>query len=153
MIDPSTIKVMAKDFMFSVDKIVPSSQRSAASGSVPLKKDIEPLLRTPLEKLIAMVDQAIPRKKHGTALESAMYDDREDEYGFERETLLRRFESGRVFRPRVLIRGAPGMGQRELGGALLAKLEGLHVQHMGLGTLMGESARVSHLFYFCCRVC
>ncbi|KAI7075105.1 AAA-domain-containing protein, partial [Hortaea werneckii] len=44
IIDPSKIKVLAKDFMISVNKIVPSSERSAATGAAPLKKDIEPLL-------------------------------------------------------------------------------------------------------------
>ena len=141
IIDPSQIKVLAKDFMLSVDKIVPSSERSAASGAVPLKKDIEPLLRKPLQEITAAIDKAIPRKRKATALEEAMYDDRDDEYGFERENMQRQFESSRIFRPRLLIRGLQGMGQNYLGGAVLSKLEGLHVQNMGLSVLMSDTTR------------
>jgi SpoVK/Ycf46/Vps4 family AAA+-type ATPase len=143
IIDPSQIKVLAKDFMLSVDKIVPSSERSAASGAVPLKKDIEPLLRKPLQEITAAIDKAIPRKRKATALEEAMYDDRDDEYGFERENMQRQFESARIFRPRLLIKGLQGMGQNYLGGAVLSKLEGLHVQNMGLSVLMSDTTRVS----------
>jgi ATP-dependent 26S proteasome regulatory subunit len=142
VIDPSTIKVLAKDFMLSVDKIVPSSERSATSGAVPLKKDIEPLLRKPLQEITAAIDKAIPRKRKATALEEAMYDDRDDEHGFERENMQRHFESSRIFRPRLLIKGLQGMGQSYLGGAVLSKLEGLHVQNMGLSVLMSDTTRV-----------
>jgi hypothetical protein len=142
IIDPATIKVLAKDFMLSVDKIVPSSERSATSGAVPLKKDIEPLLRKPLLEITAAIDKAIPRKRKATALEEAMYDDRDDEHGFERENMQRHFESSRIFRPRLLIKGQQGMGQSYLGGAVLSKLEGLHVQNMGLSILMSDTTRV-----------
>lgn len=142
IIDPSTIKVLAKDFMISVNKIVPSSERSAASGAVPLKKDVEPLLRRPLQEITGMVDKAIPRKRKATALEEAAYDDRDDELGFEREAMQRQFESSRVFRPRLLIKGLQGMGQQYLGAALLSKLEGLHVQNFGLSVLLADSTRV-----------
>jgi len=87
LIDPTKIKVLAKDFMISVNKIVPSSERSASSGAAPLSKSIEPLLRSPLAKLLAILDEIIPQKKRATALEEAMYDDRDDEHGFEKETM------------------------------------------------------------------
>lgn len=143
VIDPSQIKVLAKDFMISVNKIVPSSERSAASGAAPLKKDVEPLLRRPMDEIAKRVDEAIPRKRKATALEEAMYDDREDVNGFERETMARQFETSRVFRPRLLIHGLQGMGQQYLGAALLSKFEGLHVQSFDLATLMKDSTRVS----------
>jgi len=144
VIDPSTIKVLAKDFMISVNKIVPSSERSAASGAAPLKAEIEPLLRKPLAEITERVNEAIPRKRKATALEEAMYDDREDELGFERENMQRQFEAARIFRPRLLIRGLPGMGQQYLGAALLSKFEGLHVQNFDMATLMKDSTRVSN---------
>lgn len=143
IIDPSTIKVLAKDFMISVNKIVPSSERSAASGAVPLKKEIEPLLRQPLLEISNRIDEIIPRKRKATALEEAMYDDREDEFGFQKETMQRNFEASRIFRPRLLIRGKEGMGQQYLGAALLSKFEGLHVQNFDLPTLLKDSTRVS----------
>nr|POF15522.1 tat-binding like 7 [Quercus suber] len=141
VIDPSTIKVLAKDFMISVKKMVPSSERSASSGAAPLKKDVEPLLRKPLAEISNLVDQAIPRKRNATALEEAMYDDRDDENGFARENMARQFESSRVFRPRLLVRGEQGNGQQYLGAALLSKLEGLHVQNFDMPTLMKDSTR------------
>ena len=52
------------------------------------------------------------------------------------------FERSRVFRPRLLIRGVPGMGQQYLAGALLNHFEGLHVQAFDLPTLMSDSAKV-----------
>lgn len=143
VIDPSTIKVLAKDFMISIKKIVPSSERSATSGAAPLKKDVEALLRKPLAEISMLVDQAIPRKRNVTALEEAMYDDREDEDGFARENMARHFESSRIFRPRLLVRGEQGNGQQYLGAALLSKLEGLHVQNFDMPTLMKDSTRVS----------
>jgi hypothetical protein len=42
-----------------------------------------------------------------------------------------------------LIKGQQGMGQSYLGGAVLSKLEGLHVQNMGLSVLMSDTTRVS----------
>ena len=142
VIDPATIKVLAKDFMISVNKLVPSSERSASSGAVSLKKDLEPLLRKPLREVAELVDAALPRKKKLTALEEAMYDDREDERGFEREEMARRFESARVFRPRVLVKGQSGMGQGYVGGAVLAALDGVRVQVCDLAGVFKESGRV-----------
>lgn len=89
LIDPTKIRVLAKDFMISVNKIVPSSERSAASGAAPLHKSVEPLLRNSLAQVTKLLDEIIPQKKKATALEEAMYDDRDDERGFEKENLAR----------------------------------------------------------------
>ena len=56
--------------------------------------------------------------------------------------MLLEFERSRVFRPRLLIRGAIGMGQQYLAGALLNHFEGLHVQSFDLPTLLSDSGRV-----------
>jgi SpoVK/Ycf46/Vps4 family AAA+-type ATPase len=146
LIDPSQIRVKAKDFMISVNKIVPSSERTAASGAATLKPNVEPLLREALAQVSAIIDEIIPQKKPTTALEEAMYDDRNDENGFEKENLQREFETSRINRPRLLISGLEGMGQQYLSAALLAKFEGLHVQSFDMSTLLKDSTRVSHLF-------
>ena len=57
--------------------------------------------------------------------------------------MLVEFERSRVFRPRLLIRGIPGMGQQYLAGALLNHFEGLHIQSFDLPTLLSDSGRVS----------
>ncbi|KAJ4384200.1 TAT-binding protein-like protein 7, AAA ATPase [Didymella sp. IMI 355093] len=141
LIQPSEIKVLAKDFMVSVNKMVPSSQRTATAAANPLPKLIEPLLRKPLADIIKRINELIPRRKVLTALEEAEYDDREDEKGFERENTMRNFESSRIFRPRLLITGLQGMGQQYLGAALLSKIEGLHVQSFDLPTILEDSTR------------
>ncbi|KAF1938654.1 AAA-domain-containing protein [Clathrospora elynae] len=141
LIDPSTIKILAKDFMISVNKMVPSSQRTITASAAPLGKNIEPLLRKPLEAIFKRIEELIPRRKKLTALEEAEYDDREDEKGFEREATMRNFENSRIFRPRLLITGLQGMGQQYLGAALLNKIEGLHVQSFDLPTILEDSSR------------
>ncbi|KAH4822872.1 hypothetical protein HBH61_006270 [Parastagonospora nodorum] len=141
LIDPANIKVLAKDFMISVNKMVPSSQRTATASAAPLAKDLEPLLRKPLVQIIQRIDELLPRRKKLTALEEAEYDDREDEKGFEREATMRNFESSRIFRPRLLISGLVGMGQQYLGAALLNKVEGLHVQSFDLPTILEDPTR------------
>lgn len=61
---------------------------------------------------------------------------------------LPEFERSRVFRPRLLIKGATGMGQQYLAGALLNHFEGLHVQAFDLPTLLSDSTRVLLLCSF-----
>ncbi|KAL6705893.1 TAT-binding protein-like protein 7, AAA ATPase [Coniothyrium glycines] len=141
LIDPSTIKILAKDFMISVNKMIPSSQRTVTASAAPLAKNIEPLLRKPLEQILKRIDELIPRRKKLTALEEAEYDDREDERGFEKEATMRNFESSRIFRPRLLVTGLQGMGQQYLGAALLNKIEGLHVQSFDLPTILEDATR------------
>jgi SpoVK/Ycf46/Vps4 family AAA+-type ATPase len=52
-------------------------------------------------------------------------------------------ETLRVYRPRLVLHGPAGMGQGYLGAAALHHLEGYHVQTLDLGTLLGDSTRVS----------
>lgn len=54
-------------------------------------------------------------------------------------------ETQRVYRPRLLVHGAAGMGQAFIGAAALHHLEGVHVQSLDLGTLFSDSTRVGHL--------
>ena len=52
-------------------------------------------------------------------------------------------ETLRVYRPRVVLHGPSGMGQSYVGAAILHYLDGYHVQTLDLGTIMGDSTRVS----------
>lgn len=144
LVDQDKIKVTAKDFMLSVKKMIPSSERSTSSGAAPLPKAIEPLLRDQLKEIERILDGLIPVRKKTTALQEAMFEQYEDEdHGFGRETLQQEFEKSRVYRPRLLISGQPGMGQSYLGGGILNHFEGLHVQSFDLPTIFSDSARVS----------
>jgi SpoVK/Ycf46/Vps4 family AAA+-type ATPase len=139
MIDPKTIEVTPKDFMISVKKMIPSSERSASSGASPLPPTVEPLLRRPLNELKSLIAEVLPQKKKTTALEEAQYEDIADTSGFRKEKMLQAFETTRVFRPRLLVLGTPGMGQQYLAAALLNHFEGLHVQSFDLPTLLSDS--------------
>lgn len=143
LVDADKIKITAKDFMLSVKKMIPSSERSTSSGAAPLPKAVEPLLRHQLKQIEVILDGLIPIKKKTTALQEAMYEQYDDEdQGFGRETLQQEFEKSRVFRPRLLISGEPGMGQSYLGGGILNHFEGLHVQSFDLPTIYSDSGRV-----------
>lgn len=87
LVDPERIKVLAKDFMISVGKIVPSSQRSTSSSASPLDARVEPLLRDTFQKISQKLDKMLPQRKKLTALEEAQYDDRDDASGFDRELM------------------------------------------------------------------
>lgn len=141
LIDPKTIEVAPKDFMISIKKMVPSSERSASSGAAPLPKIVEPLLRNPLSEIKNILAEVVPQKKKLTALEEAQYEEPEDSSGFRREQMQHEFETSRVFRPRLLIRGCQGMGQQYLAAAVLTYFEGIHVQAFDLPTLISDSAR------------
>jgi len=123
--------------------MIPSSERATSSGAAPLPKVVEPLLREQLKAIEDILDGLIPLKKKVTALQEAMFEQYDDaDQGFGRETLQQEFEKSRVFRPRLLIEGKPGMGQAYVGAALLNHFEGLHVQNFDLPTIYADSARV-----------
>ncbi|KAF7534827.1 hypothetical protein G7054_g5927 [Neopestalotiopsis clavispora] len=129
IVNPDKIDIQMTDFILSKKKIVPSSERATTSSAASLPKPIEPLLHDQLKHVQAILDDILPRKKKVTALEEAMFEPYDDEdFGFAREALNEEFERSRVFRPRLLICGLPGMGHSYLAAAVLHYLEGVHVQ-------------------------
>ncbi|KAH8909632.1 AAA-domain-containing protein [Coniochaeta sp. PMI_546] len=139
IVNPDKINIHATDFMLSIKKLVPSSERQAASAAAPLPKAVEPLLRSQYKSVLKALNDILPRKKNLTALEEAMYEQPEDaDHGFGREQMSTEFERSRIFRPRLLITGKPGMGQTYLASAILNHLEGVHVQNFDLATLLGD---------------
>ncbi|KAI9740996.1 MAG: hypothetical protein M1834_002707 [Cirrosporium novae-zelandiae] len=141
LIDPSKIEVKPKDFMICIKKLVPSSERSTSLGSSPLPAQMEPLLRQPLSEVERIVSRVLPQKRKLTALEEAMFEDAEDGGSLQKEKMQQDFDRSRIFRPRLLIRGEPGMGQQYIAAALLDHFEGLHVQSFDLPTLLSDSTR------------
>lgn len=143
IVKPENISVHATDFMISIKKLIPSSERSATSGAQPLPKAVEPLLRDQLQNAKRSLDELLPRKKKLTALEEAMFEQFDDkDHGFGREALHQEFERSRVFRPRFLIYGAHGMGQGYISSAVLHYFEGVHVQNFDLPSILSDG-RVS----------
>lgn len=139
IVDPDRITVHATDFMLSVKKMVPSSERATTSAASPLPKMVEPLLRNQYTAILRVLDNILPRPPKTTALQEAMYEPFDDaDHGFGREAMHQEFARSRVFRPRLLIAGVPGMGQGYLASAILHHLEGVHVQTMDLAALLGD---------------
>ncbi|KAF9041907.1 AAA-domain-containing protein [Hymenopellis radicata] len=143
LLKPDSISVGLRDFMISIKKLVPSSARSSASVASPLPPQFEPLLSDVLDKAKVVLQRVLPTEKRLTALEEAEFEDEDDEaVALDRELLMQCIY-GNHARPssRILLHGAPGMGQAYIGAALLHHLEGYHVQSLELGTLLGDSTR------------
>lgn len=153
-VDPSKVKVVAKDFMRAIDKIVPSSARSASTSSSPLSERLQPLLQESLDKIIHKLNDLLPDsvgiggKKKLSNLEEAMYLDptiKDDDGGFSKHELLKSLESSRICKPHLLICGERGSGQQYLGAAILSLLEGFQVQNLDLATVFGDVTRTPEL--------
>lgn len=145
VVDPSKISIHATDFMISIKKMVPSSERSASSGAAPLPKAVAPLLREQFVAIEETVKTILPLKPKITALEEAMYEPYEDsDHGFGRENLQQDFDRSRLFRPRLLIAGQPGMGQNYIASAILHHFERVHVQRCDLATILGDGRVCIH---------
>ncbi|KAG4300882.1 hypothetical protein PCK1_002959 [Pneumocystis canis] len=140
LIDSKSIKVEARDFMTSIKKIIPSSQRSAYSEIYPLPDLIAPLLDSKLAEIKEKLSYIMPQNEKKNILEKAIYEPLE-ENSFEYEKFIERFEMSRIFRPRLLIHGKPGMGQQYIGAAVLYYFEGIHVQSFDLASLMGDPTK------------
>ncbi|KAH8928837.1 AAA-domain-containing protein [Atractiella rhizophila] len=139
-IDPTTIKVTARDFVISQKNLIPSTARASSSVSAPLPEQMESLLKPSLEKAKEALAKVLPDIKKVNLLEEAEYEEEVDG-GFETEKFRQTFETLRVFRPRLLICGEPGMGQNYVSAAVLHHLEGYHVQSLDLGVLVSDSSR------------
>jgi ATP-dependent 26S proteasome regulatory subunit len=89
-VDPNKIVVTARDFMMSLKKITPSSERSSASSAAPLPDHIKPLLSKPLEAIKDRLKGIFPEVKRLSPLEEAEYEDHimDAEEGFEREKMM-----------------------------------------------------------------
>lgn len=88
-VDPTLVKVTAKDFMVSIKKMVPSSERSSSSGAAPLPENVKPLLERQLESIKECIKNILPEVKRLTPLEEAEYEPEGDEdEGFEREMMM-----------------------------------------------------------------
>lgn len=119
-----------------------------------------------------VIETVLPKNKKRTALEEAEYEDEDDESALDREMMLQckfpnnydhmiriycnpsfpAMETLRVYRPRVVVHGPHGMGQRYIAAAALHHLEGYHVQSLDLGTLMSDSTRVRHCIILMCLI-
>lgn len=153
LVNPSKVKVIAKDFMKAIDKIIPSSARSTSSGSAPLPDHLKPLLQECFSEITTKLNELLPNsvskgQKKITNLDEAHYLDpttKDEDGGFGKLQILKNLESSRICRPHLLIGGQPGLGQQYLAQAILNYLEGFQVQSLDLGTIFGDSTRTPDL--------
>ncbi|KAF9142483.1 hypothetical protein BG015_000836, partial [Linnemannia schmuckeri] len=139
LIDTSTIVVEEVDMLKSAKAMVPASYRVTGATASPLPVNVKPLLQRQFEKICRTVDRLFPTKGK-TSTSGNNEDEDADDAAFQAMG-YRSFEKLKTFRPRVIIAGSRGMGQRYLGPALLHHLEGCTVQQFDLAALMSESSR------------
>ncbi|CAI5759706.1 unnamed protein product [Candida verbasci] len=146
-VNPSKVKVIAKDFMKAIEKIVPSSARSTSSGSAPLPEHLKPLLQKSFDEIVYKLNNLLPNSighKKLTALDEAKYLDptiNDEDSGFTKQQLLKTLENLRICRPHLLISGEEGNGQQYLSAAVLNHLEGFQVQSLDLGNMFGDTTK------------
>lgn len=154
LVEPKKVRVVAKDFMIALDKIVPSSARSSSTGSAPLPQRLQPLLQDSLDQIAERLDRIFPGSigKRGqqklTNLEQAMYLDptvKDEDGGFSKQELLKNLENSRVCKPQLTISGMAGLGQQYLAAAILNLLEGFQVQNLDLASMYGDVTRSPEL--------
>ncbi|KAG0360308.1 ATPase AAA domain-containing protein 2B [Podila minutissima] len=138
LIDASSIVVEEVDMLKSAKSLTPASYRVTGATASPLPENVKPLLQDQLD----MIYRAVETIFTGTNKRSAKgKDGDEDEDAAFQAMGYRSFEKLKTFRPRMIITGSRGMGQRYIGPALLHYLEGCTVQQFDLAALMSESSR------------
>ncbi|SCU98645.1 LAMI_0F15676g1_1 [Lachancea mirantina] len=149
-INPSDVKVKARDFMLALDKITPSSARSTSSLARPLPEGISILLNEQLEEIKDYLKKIMPsdstKLKQGQSIIKHFLNycddsDEDDSAELAKTEFIKAQEKARTYRPRLLVGGASGSGQQYIGPAILHHLEHFNVQKLDLGNLMSDSTR------------
>ncbi|XP_044149184.1 ATPase family AAA domain-containing protein 2 [Bufo gargarizans] len=168
LLDISSIKITAKDFILAMQKIVPASQRAVISPGQALSSIVQPLLQNILMNILVTLRKVFPHAEEGlknkkSASESHMldeellYSDDEQPSVFEngiahilpnnqkenRQFLQLRVNANQQptsYRPRMLISGKSGLGQgTHLAPAVIHALEKFTVYTLDLAVLFGVS--------------
>ncbi|KAJ7596177.1 hypothetical protein C8J56DRAFT_396420 [Mycena floridula] len=150
VLKPESIRVGVKDFVGALGKLVPSSARTSTPALLPLPAHFQPLLGSFVEQVKGAVGRVMPvRKSKGTGgngeeeeWESDSDEDFDDfnftgkgkgkardetdkeDREWEREMRGMALQSLLTNRPRILIHGPAGMGQKYVGAAALWGLDG-----------------------------
>lgn len=166
LLDISSIKMTAKDFILAMQKIVPASQRAVVSPGQALSSIIHPLLQNTLQKVLVALGKVFPHADEGlkkkdpasaTLDEDFLYSDDEQPSVFENGVIPKlpnNQKENRPFlhlsvnanhqptsyRPRMLLSGNPGLGQgTHLAPAVIHALEKFTVYTLDLAVLFGVS--------------
>eukprot|EP01126_Amoeba_proteus_P064557 TRINITY_DN9059_c0_g4_i2.p1 TRINITY_DN9059_c0_g4~~TRINITY_DN9059_c0_g4_i2.p1 ORF type:complete len:772 (+),score=175.82 TRINITY_DN9059_c0_g4_i2:144-2459(+) len=121
LVKPESLSVTMQDFLYAMKDISPASCRTSLHHSRPLPLHLRPIMGDFLEILLRQFNKMVPTDRNEEMRETPQYDSFEDvEKVFQ---MMQSHCSPRYYRPRLLIMGPEGMGQVELGSALLYHLE------------------------------
>ncbi|KAF9158199.1 ATPase AAA domain-containing protein 2B [Actinomortierella ambigua] len=143
-IDVSKIIVEEVDLLKSANALVPAASRITGATATPIPSTLLPLLGSQFSALCGVADTIFPRKvkRFNANSSQRIANGNSDDDDFSFQALgYRSLQRLRTFRPRILVTGTKGMGQRYMGPALLHYLEGCTVQPFDLASLMSESSR------------
>ncbi|KAF9917402.1 ATPase AAA domain-containing protein 2B [Lobosporangium transversale] len=136
-IDASTITVEEIDVLKSAKALTPASYRVTGATASPLPENMKPLLLDQFDRACKVLNSIFSGSNTKIEKDGMLED---DDASFQ-SMGYRSFEKLKTFRPRMIITGDRGMGQRYIGPALLHYLEGCAVQQFDLAALMSESNR------------
>ncbi|KAM3928638.1 ATPase family AAA domain-containing protein 2 [Leptodactylus fuscus] len=168
LLDVSSIKISAKDFILAMQKIVPAAQRAVVSPGQALSSIIQPLLKNTLQNILVSLrkvfphaDDGLKNKESGSSGhmldEDLLYSDEDQPSVFEngvghkpangqkenRQVLHLSVNANQhptSYRPRMLLSGNPGLGQgTHLAPAVIHALEKFTVYTLDLAVLFGVS--------------
>ena len=133
LIDPSKVKVEKLDFVAAMRHLSPSSQRGSITQARPLPPHLRPLLSNSLSSML-----------RGLAVQFPLYKFREpgDQTGPATKAKATDATEAvpQTHRPRLLIAGASGLGQRHVAGAVIHALEEFPTFTLDMASLMADSA-------------
>lgn len=134
MLDPSSVEVRSQDFALALEKIQPSTARSAGTSlSQPLPTRIQPLLQTTFASISARIHAVFPVQSRESQSAALFLNDAQ----FKQSQITKSVAKGRIHRPRLLLEGAPGNGQSYLSRAISNLLEGVYVRELSLASIFG----------------
>ena len=137
VIDSSSIRVEPEDFRNARLKITPASHRGASVHSRPLPPHLRPGLEPPLAKLLNSTERIFPPSVK--CLEKKGLSGGTQSLNSKALSVLGNF----MPQGRMLICGAPGMGQGYVAAALLHALEELPCHAIGLPELLADPSAAS----------
>jgi ATPase family AAA domain-containing protein 2 len=167
LIDVEQVRVRTRDFAAAMKEIVPASHRSARTHARPIPGRLAPVLESPFGECVAKVKRIFPQGltpevaavAKGVRRKDDVADDESDDsdscWSSDAERAgdmdvdisragKQRVVHGRggmdrpVLRPRLLVCGRDGLGQGQIGPALLHHLEGCPVHAIDLPSLLAD---------------